>query len=90
MSLTSSAAPSGQTCYQWAGEFTDYMGGYLNNPNATEDCEFCQYRVGDSFYNGLEMSYNTRWRDFGIYVSVTAPATIKLIVWHRSRSACST
>jgi len=36
MSLTSSAAPSGQTCYQWAGEFTDYMGGYLNNPNATE------------------------------------------------------
>jgi len=62
------AAPAGQTCYQWAGEFANYVGGYLNNPNGTGECEFCQYRVGDSFYANLEISYSTRWRDFGIFV----------------------
>ncbi|ORY35845.1 ABC-2 type transporter-domain-containing protein [Naematelia encephala] len=62
-------APAGQTCAQWAGEFADAIGGYLNNPNDTGTCEFCQYKLGDNFYNGLEISYDNRWRDFGIFVA---------------------
>jgi ABC-type multidrug transport system permease subunit len=35
-------APAGQTCRQWAGEYADLVGGYLNNPDSTSVCEFCE------------------------------------------------
>ncbi|KAF9003766.1 hypothetical protein BDZ89DRAFT_884191, partial [Hymenopellis radicata] len=41
--------PSGQTCAAWAGDFMGYYGGYLENPNATDACHYCQYQVGDEF-----------------------------------------
>jgi ATP-binding cassette subfamily G (WHITE) protein 2 (SNQ2) len=62
--------PSGQTCGQWAGAFATAVGGYINNENATDTCQFCQYSVGDSFYAGLNISYDDRWRNFGVFVSV--------------------
>ncbi|WVR08472.1 hypothetical protein IAU60_005527 [Kwoniella sp. DSM 27419] len=61
--------PSGQTCTQYAGAFAQAVGGYLNNPDATTDCQFCQYRVGQSFYEPLQISYSTRGRDAGIMVA---------------------
>lgn len=60
--------PSGQTCAQWAGKFAAAMGGYLDNPDATDECRYCQYRVGQSFYEPLQVSFGTRWRDFGIFI----------------------
>lgn len=63
-------APSGQTCAQWAGEYAQLVGGYLNNPESTGDCQFCQYSVGDSFYIPLELSYDNRVRDLFILVSL--------------------
>jgi ATP-binding cassette subfamily G (WHITE) protein 2 (SNQ2) len=70
MMLIVSAAPAGQTCGDYAGAFAEAVGGYLNNPGSEGDCQFCQYRVGDSFYNNLNITYDTRWRDFGIFVSI--------------------
>lgn len=62
-------APAGQTCGEYAGAFAQAVGGYLDNPNATgEDCNFCQYSVGQSFYTPLEIDFATRGRDIGIYV----------------------
>lgn len=55
--------PSGQTCQDWAGDFVDAVGGYLNNPNATAACQYCQYKVGDEFFEPLNISYGYRWRD---------------------------
>ncbi|THH33132.1 hypothetical protein EUX98_g1017 [Antrodiella citrinella] len=55
--------PSGQSCQQWAGEFVNNFGGYLNNVNATSDCQYCQYRVGDQFFVPLNIEYDNRWRD---------------------------
>jgi hypothetical protein len=63
------AAPDGQTCGDYAGAFAQAVGGYINNPGSTGDCQFCQYSVGDSFYRNLNITYDTRWRDFGIFVS---------------------
>ncbi|WVQ86013.1 hypothetical protein IAT38_008181 [Cryptococcus sp. DSM 104549] len=61
-------APSGQTCQAYAGAFATAVGGYLNNPDSTGDCQFCQYSVGESFYTPLEVEFSTRWRDFGIFI----------------------
>ncbi len=55
--------PSGETCQQWAGAFVDANGGYLNNPNATSSCQYCQYSVGDEYYTPLNISFDNRWRD---------------------------
>ncbi|KAG8981742.1 hypothetical protein FRB90_007035, partial [Tulasnella sp. 427] len=32
--------PSGQTCAAWADTFVNTFGGYLNNPNATSQCQY--------------------------------------------------
>ncbi|KIK62247.1 hypothetical protein GYMLUDRAFT_42191 [Collybiopsis luxurians FD-317 M1] len=55
--------PSGETCYQWANDFVNVFGGYLNNPNATSSCQYCQYQFGDEFYTPLNISFDNRWRD---------------------------
>jgi len=55
--------PAGQTCGTWAGEFVQGFGGYLDNANATINCRYCQYSVGDQFYQPLNMTYGHRWRD---------------------------
>jgi ABC-type multidrug transport system permease subunit len=66
--FTRFAAPAGQTCRQWAGEYADLVGGYLNNPDSTGVCEFCQYRVGDTFLAAVNISFSDRGRDLGIFV----------------------
>lgn len=63
------APPAGQTCEQWAGSYVTSAGGYLNNPAATDICEYCTYRVGDDFYRGLGISFDDRWRDLGIFIA---------------------
>ncbi|KAG0345844.1 hypothetical protein BG004_002973 [Podila humilis] len=59
-------APSGQTCMQYAAKFMEVATGYINNPNATELCEYCQYKKGQDFYEGLNMDFEHRWRNVGI------------------------
>lgn len=61
--------PAGQTCQQWASSFVQAVGGYIDNPDATADCRYCQYRVGDDFLRGLNISFDDRWRDLGIFVA---------------------
>ncbi|KAG8892920.1 hypothetical protein FRC01_013877, partial [Tulasnella sp. 417] len=58
--------PAGQTCEAWADTFVNTFGGYLQNPNATSNCQYCQFKVGNEFFNGLNMHYDNRWRDLGI------------------------
>ncbi|KAG0141461.1 hypothetical protein CROQUDRAFT_68265 [Cronartium quercuum f. sp. fusiforme G11] len=60
--------PSGQTCNQWLSAYVTSAGGYINNPNDTSNCDYCQYSVGDEFYTTLNYSWTHRWRDFGIMI----------------------
>lgn len=39
--------PSGQTCVAWAGDFVKAAGGYLDNPNDSDACRYCQYSVSN-------------------------------------------
>jgi len=56
--------PPGQSCATWANDFVDAFGGYLENPGDTQDCRYCQYKVG--FASGLwclktiRLTYNTK------------------------------
>ncbi|TKY89335.1 hypothetical protein EX895_001866 [Sporisorium graminicola] len=61
--------PSGQTCAQWAGNYVDRIGGYLQNPTATADCLYCTYADGDEFYSAFGITFSERGRDAGILVA---------------------
>ncbi|ORY59909.1 pleiotropic drug resistance ABC transporter [Leucosporidium creatinivorum] len=34
--------PAGQTCFEWAQDFIDIAGGYLQDGSLTENCQYCQ------------------------------------------------
>lgn len=81
--------PVGQTCQQYAAEFMKVATGYLNNPDATSDCQYCEYKYGQDFYQGLSMDFDNRWRNIGILCAYLAfnlimiPIVIRYIRWDR-------
>ncbi|ETW86786.1 ABC transporter [Heterobasidion irregulare TC 32-1] len=59
--------PSNQTCQAWASDFVTALGGYLDNPNDTSECRYCQYQRGDEFFLPLNIRFENRWRDVWIF-----------------------
>ncbi|KAK0545285.1 ATP-binding cassette transporter snq2 [Tilletia horrida] len=62
-------SPPGMTCRDWAGPFVNASGGYLNNPDATSGCQYCQYSLGNDFLPSVGLDTGTRGRDIGIFVA---------------------
>ncbi|KAK3066382.1 ATP-binding cassette transporter snq2 [Teratosphaeriaceae sp. CCFEE 6253] len=61
-------APPGQTCADYAGDFARMAGGYLTNPGASADCQYCPYSSGDQYLSSLNIKASDKWRDFGIFL----------------------
>ena len=61
-------APPGQTCTQYAGDFAKAAGGYLLNPKANNDCQYCPYSVGNQYLSSLNIDASDKWRDFGVFL----------------------
>lgn len=61
--------PPNQTCGGYAGAFADASPGYLINPEATSDCMYCMYSVGDDYLNTLNIKYSDKWKCFGIFLA---------------------
>ncbi|KXX73602.1 ABC transporter G family member 11 [Madurella mycetomatis] len=76
-------APANTTCGEYMQPFFDRGGpGYLVN-NATQDCQYCAFRIGDEFYGPLGLSFYERWRDLGIFVAFIGSNLIILFVASR-------
>ncbi|KAH8155132.1 uncharacterized protein LAJ45_00141 [Morchella importuna] len=60
--------PANQTCGEYAGEWVSTAYGYIVNLDSTEDCRYCQFKSGDEYLQTVNIDYNTRWRDLGIFV----------------------
>ena len=53
----------------------DYIsgaGGYLLDPQATQNCQYCQLQSTDVFLASFNMSYSHAWRNFGILIAYCA------------------
>jgi len=76
-------APPGQTCGFYANAFAQSAGGYLLNPAATSDCQYCPYIVGDQYLTSLNIWYADKWRDFGIFLAFVCSnwALVYFFVW---------
>jgi hypothetical protein len=58
--------PPAQTCQQYLSEFISTTGGYLTNPSATDNCQFCLYRTTDEFLqSNSNIFWSHHWRNFG-------------------------
>ncbi|KAI0503400.1 ABC-2 type transporter [Xylaria bambusicola] len=77
--LNAFVAPPGETCGSYMEKFFELGAGYLVN-NDTSNCEYCAYKSGDQFYQAFEYTFDTRWRDLGIFIAFVASNTIILFV----------
>lgn len=59
--------PSGQTCQEYMAPFLSKATGYIQNPEATENCAYCMYSTGDDYLKRIGASYSYLWRNFGFY-----------------------
>jgi ABC-type multidrug transport system permease subunit len=58
--------PSGTTCGQYLEPILSQAPGQLQNPNDTESCRYCSLKNADQYLAGSRISYDERWRNFGI------------------------
>ena len=63
--------PGGVTCREYLGDYMQGIGSRINlvNPDATSQCEVCQFRVGSDYLATINLGeYIYGWRDAGIVV----------------------
>ncbi|KAI5918408.1 ABC-2 type transporter-domain-containing protein [Camillea tinctor] len=82
--------PSGQTCGEYMATFlaSPAVTGNIQNPDDSSACRFCSYTTADQFMAGLNLSWDYRWRNFGLiwaYVVFTVTVTILLYYTLRAR-----
>ncbi|CAI4765162.1 CQS_1a_G0047380.mRNA.1.CDS.1 [Saccharomyces cerevisiae] len=58
--------PIGQTCGEFTKPFFEFETGYITNPDATSNCAYCQYKVGDEYLARMNASFSYLWRNFGL------------------------
>ncbi|OQV07638.1 hypothetical protein CLAIMM_12042 [Cladophialophora immunda] len=76
-------SPAGEDCGEYMRNFFERGGaGYIVN-NVSDVCQYCAYKIGDQFYEPLQLSFNHRWRDLGIFAAFIASNLILLFLGSR-------
>ncbi|QLL34017.1 hypothetical protein HG536_0F03420 [Torulaspora globosa] len=90
--LVPTSPSDGQTCGEFLKAFVEEYGGAIKNPSSRTVCAYCPYKVGDDFLRQQHMSFDNRWRNFGVqcaFISFNVAAMFVgfylvhvKIVWH--------
>ena len=59
-------APANHTCGQYLQSYISLAGGYVLDPNATQNCQFCSASSTNVYLAQVSSNYSHRWRNFGI------------------------
>jgi len=59
--------PAGETCGTYLAPYLRTSGAQLSNPNAMAGCQVCSLSTSDQYLSGVGISWDDRWRDFGIF-----------------------
>ncbi|XHF97376.1 hypothetical protein AWENTII_000961 [Aspergillus wentii] len=73
--------PSGLTCGDYLGPYLQVAPGRLYNPDATQGCQYCQFRTADQYLSISNIFYSERWRNFGLgwaYIGFNVMGTVLL------------
>ncbi|KAI9650739.1 Multidrug resistance protein [Ciborinia camelliae] len=71
--------PPSQTCSEYLDPYIRLQGGYLNNPNASTDCQFCSISSTNVFLESVGSHYSDAWRNWGllwVYILFNVAAAI--------------
>jgi ATP-binding cassette subfamily G (WHITE) protein 2 (PDR) len=74
-------APDEQSCAEYMQPYIAMAGGYLRDPMAMGQCQFCQLDSTDMFLQKMNINWDNRWRDFGllwVYVAFNTAAAVFL------------
>lgn len=59
--------PDGQTCAQYMEGFLQQNPGYLRDPQATSNCQYCPFSQGNQYLETLNLGDKSDgWRDIGL------------------------
>ncbi|KAL2817106.1 ABC-2 type transporter-domain-containing protein [Aspergillus granulosus] len=58
--------PSNETCQSYMADYIASAGGYLKDPSATSNCEFCTISSTDTYLASVSSYYSDAWRNFGL------------------------
>ncbi|KAH7121877.1 ABC-2 type transporter-domain-containing protein [Dactylonectria estremocensis] len=78
---TTISLPDGQTCGDYMSDYISRAGGYLLDPEATDDCSYCKMKDTSVFLSSISAEYTHRWRNFGIlwaYIAFNIVAALGL------------
>ncbi|KAI9314324.1 ABC-2 type transporter-domain-containing protein [Dichotomocladium elegans] len=80
--------PTGQTCGEYMAPYLTYGPGYVDNPNATDLCNYCTYKSGTEFYTlAFEWDVSHKWRNLGIiagFFGFNMIVFLGLVYWKRT------
>ncbi|KAF8314175.1 hypothetical protein DL93DRAFT_2228010 [Clavulina sp. PMI_390] len=80
--------PANQTCGDYMAPFLKVVGGYLNNPNATAGCQYCEYSIGNQYLDSVNLGGKADGpRDIGVSALYMIACFVILFIamWARSR-----
>ncbi|RAK73142.1 pleiotropic drug resistance family ABC transporter [Aspergillus fijiensis CBS 313.89] len=58
--------PNNQTCESYMKAYISVAGGYLEDPSATSNCQFCTISSTDTFLASVSSYFSDAWRNFGL------------------------
>ena len=58
--------PPTLTCSQYLSNYTSFAGGYVLNPDAMSDCQFCSVEYTNVFLKTVNANYSDAWRNMGL------------------------
>ena len=76
--------PSGESCSSYMDSFISLAGGYLPNPDATSNCQYCEFSSTDAFLEtSFNIFYSHHWRDMGIFAAFICfnVGTVDSMLW---------
>ncbi|KAK4624500.1 ABC multidrug transporter F [Fulvia fulva] len=74
-------APAGQTCGDYLSQYMAANGGYVQDPQAVDVCRYCRLDNTNEYLVGINATWSTRWRDFGllwVFIGFNIVAAISL------------
>lgn len=84
--------PTNQTCIDYLGTYMETIGSRMNlvNPDATQACKVCEYRMGSDYLFTINLKeYYYGWRDIGIVAifAVSSYALVYLLMKLRTKAS---
>lgn len=89
--------PNGETCGAFFANFIATAHGYLENPSALANCQYCIYRSGNNFLKAMGASSSNVGRNFGflcayiafnVVFSLVLYKVVRLTAWNQVFARC--